>query len=230
MTNKFFCDRMQHPTNKVGFLFRHKEHMNYKKLLTLALLTLVLLFVPARKAFGNYYYGGEEEKVDVLIDKMVKNPDSGNFVDNLGISDYRFSAGQEVDFRLTIKNTGDKTLNDVEVKDIFPSYMDFISGPGSWDGDTRTLRFEFDDLDPGESRDFGLRGKVVAENDLPEGRVCVTNKGQVWANGEYDEDTASVCMEKKVEVLPPTGSGTVFLMGALLLGVSGVVVVVKELI
>lgn len=204
--------------------------MNYKKLLTIALLTLVLLFVPARKVFGNYYYGGEEEKVDVLIDKEVKDPNSGNFVDNLGINDYKFSAGQEVEFRLTIKNTGDKTLNHLDVKDIFPSYIDFISGPGSWDSNTRTLSFDFEDLDPGESRDFGLRGKVVVENDLPEGRTCVTNKGQVWANGEYDEDTAGICIERKVEVLPPTGAGTVVLLGTLLIGVSSLVVVAKELI
>ena len=208
--------------------------MNYKKLLTLTLLTLVLLFVPARKVLGNYYYGGEEEEVDVLIDKMVKDPANDKFVDNLGINDYKFSAEQEVEFRLTIKNTGDKTLNHLDVKDIFPSYIDFISGPGSWDSNTRTLSFDFEDLDPGESRDFEIKGRVVDENDLPDGSVCVTNKGEVRAEGEYDEDVASLCVGKGevkgAEVLPPTGSGTVLLIGTLLIGVSSLVVVAKELI
>jgi uncharacterized repeat protein (TIGR01451 family) len=208
--------------------------MNYAKSIIIALLSLVLIFVPAQKALADYYYGGEEEEVDVLIDKMIKDPANDKFVDNLSISDYRFSAGQEVIFRLTIKNTGDKTLNDVEVKDIFPSYIDFVSDPGSWDGDTRTLRFEFDDLDPGESRDFEIKGRVVGESDLPDGSVCVTNKGKVWAEDEYDEDTAGLCIKKGevkgAEVLPPTGPGEMLLMGALLLGAYSAIAVVKEFI
>lgn len=206
--------------------------MNYKKFTTTALLALALIFVPAKKAIGNYYYGGGEEEVDVLIDKMVKDPGNDKYVDNLSVSDYKFSAEQEVIFRLTVKNTGDKTLNDVEVKDILPSYIDFVSGPGSWDSGNRTLKFDFDDLDPGESRDFEVKGRIKSESDLPEGRVCVTNKGEVRVEDEYDEDTAGLCIGKEVkeEVLPPTGLGTMLLVGTLLIGAAGVYTVGKELI
>ena len=62
-------------------------------------------------------YGGGEVCVsngEILINKTVKNPESGAFVENLSLSnDPKYSANQIVDFQLTLTNTGKETLNEV---------------------------------------------------------------------------------------------------------------------
>ncbi len=164
-------------------------------------------------------YGGGETcyEGELRLDKVVKNPSSGTYVDNLYSSDPNFSADQEVWFRLTIKNTGSDDLNDVEVKDKFPNYVLFVSGPGSWDDANKTLTWKIDHLSPGESKDYEIKGKIVSESSLPtdSGTYCVTNYGEAKKDNKSASDTSQLCITKKVlgiTVMPPTGSNLLLTM------------------
>jgi len=191
-----------------------------RKILKLALLVSVFsiqYLVFSNVARASWYcepvYGGGERcwgTGEILIDKTVKNPETGNFVDNLGVNDPKFAPGQEVLYRLEVKNTGQGTFSRVTVKDIFPSYLDFSWGPLGWNSDTRTLQFDIYDLKAGESRQYEVMAKVFDKERLPDDRnlICVVNTGSVEADGKTDSDQAQICFEKKVlgvEVLPPTG-------------------------
>ena len=149
-----------------------------------------------------YGYGQQcAPGVNIAVNKLIANPQSGSFVDNLGINDPKHVAEQTVNFNIIVTNTGSTNIAHVEVKDVFPQFINFISGPGNFDNNTKTLTFEVTSLNVGESRTFALQGKVVPENSLPadQGIMCVTNQAFVATNeGKTSADNAQLCIERKV--------------------------------
>ncbi|HNP89372.1 MAG: hypothetical protein BWY24_00419 [Microgenomates group bacterium ADurb.Bin219] len=191
-----------------------------RKLIKLALLVLALSFqlsVFSKPVLAGWncepIYGGGERcwgTGELLIDKTVKNPDTGLFVDNLGVNDPKYTPGQEVLYRLEVKNVGSSEFSKVTVKDVFPSYLDFVWGPLGWDANTRTLQFDVYNLKAGESRQYEVMTRVFGKENLPSDRslICTVNTGKVEADGKSDEDQAQICFEYKVlgiTSLPPTG-------------------------
>ncbi len=163
---------------------------------------------PVRAETCTTQYGGTTTCVpaDLTINKEVRNPATNIFVENLGVSDTLFVKDNEVLYKLTVKNTGSETLNPITVHDIFPPYLTFMSGPGTYDSDTRTLTFELDNVVAGESRSVEILAKVV---ELPSDKdvVCVVNHADAAAGGRYDEDTAQICLGANVlgATLPVAG-------------------------
>jgi len=188
--------------------------MKNKILLIILLAGLILtLSNKAVLARCEQQYGGGETcyEGELRLDKVVKNPSTGTYVDNLFSSDPNFSADQEVWFKLNIKNTGSDDLDNVEVKDKFPSYVLFVSGPGNWNDSDKTLAWTIDHLSPGESKDYEIKGQIVSEGSLPtdSGTYCVTNYGEAKKDNKSTSDTSQLCITKKVlgmAIMPPTGA------------------------
>lgn len=194
------------------------------KLFFLVSIFIVLFLASFKVAVASWQcepiYGGGERcwgTGEILIDKTVKRPDTGLFVDNVGINDPKFVPGQEVLFRLEVKNTGSGEFAKVTVKDTFPEYLDYIWGPLGWNSETRILQFDIYNLKAGESRQYEVMARVFTENRLPDNKTlfCVINTGRVEADGKVDEDQSQVCFEEKVlgvKVLPPTGAENVWFL------------------
>lgn len=138
----------------------------------------------------------------VLINKTVRNPSTGIFVDNLGPSDPRYRPGWTVKFQLTISNTGDETLSKVTVTDKLPDYLDFTSGPGNYDNNTKTLTFDIFDLKGGASQTYEITAKVVHPAVLPADKsvVCVINNVTAVSSSQTDRDASQLCIEKEMIV------------------------------
>lgn len=197
-----------------------------KKNLFIAFLA-VLIFIFGTKAISarcEQQYGGGEicYEGELRLDKTVKNPSTGSYVDNLFSSDPNFSANQEVWFRLTIKNTGSDNLNDIEVKDRFPNYVLFVSGSGNWNDADKTLTWTIDHLSPGESKVYEIKGRIVSEENLPtdSGTYCVTNYGETKKDDKSASDTSQLCITKKVlgiSYMPPTGANLYLIISLLVL-------------
>jgi len=149
-------------------------------------------------------YGGGETCIqigNIFVNKTVQNPQTGIFVDNLNVNDPKFSPSSIVTFRITVSNTGNATINKIMVKDTFPQFVTFVSGPGSFDANTKVLTFEIDSLTASETKTFTITGRTAEEKQLPQnqGTVCVIN--QVIAtieNGSQSSDNAQFCIQKKV--------------------------------
>jgi len=179
-----------------------------KKILkTLPILVFILaLFFVAKPLLAaircetNYYGEVCVRTGELQIDKEVWDVEDGLFVDNMGLGDYRFAPGEEITFKLKIKNVGDETFSKVYVKDTLPDYLELISGD---------LEFEISDLSVDETEERQFKVKVVSAGKFPnKSTICVVNTGEVWSGDEKDRDTAQVCLEEKVlgvAVLPPTG-------------------------
>jgi len=198
--------------------------MKNKILLIILLAGLILtLSNKAVLARCEQQYGGGETcyEGELRLDKVVKNPSTGTYVDNLFSSDPNFSADQEVWFKLNIKNTGSDDLDNVEVKDKFPSYVLFVSGPGNWNDSDKTLAWTIDHLSPGESKDYEIKGQIVSEGSLPtdSGTYCVTNYGEAKKDNKSASDTSQLCITKKVlgmAIMPPTGANLYLIISLLL--------------
>lgn len=216
--------------------------IHMKKFLVVCLSLVFLL--SAKAAFGAVscqpVYGGGQNCItlgNVLINKTVQNPLTNQFVDNLGTNDPKFIGNQTVTFQLTITNTGSTTILQTQVKDIFPSHVNFVSGSGSFDNNTKTLSFLVDNLAPNETRTFTLQGKVIDPKNLPDGTTCVVNQASATTNtGQMSQDNSQLCIQKqpvttkgglpvlpptKAVVTPPTGPEMLGLIGLLPAGLSG---------
>jgi len=200
--------------------------MNTKNLLTiLAMLSFGFLNPAKAMASGEYgQYGGQYGGVvakKISIDKKVKHPDYTTkggepvWVDNLFVSDYKFKPNQEIEFKISVTNTGTQDLDNVHFKDTLPQYLQYISG-------------DYDvifSLKAGETRDFYLKVKVISEDKFS-GLYCVINLAEAWFDSEKAQDTAQICVEKKVtqiQALPEAGpaENLAILLGSTILAITG---------
>lgn len=203
------------------------------KLISSTVLSLLSLFVIVTPVVADTtcqpVYGGGQTCVqvgNVLINKTVKNPQTGVFVDNLGVNDPKFSPDQQVPFQLIVTNTGNSTLSKVTVKDTLPQFVDYVSGIGTFDQSSKTLTFEVSDLKANESRTFNLVAKIVSVGALPSDQsvVCVVNQAQATANNQTSADNSQFCIQTQpqttkggqpqptetkggLKVFPPTQQG-----------------------
>lgn len=150
-------------------------------------------------------YGGGQtctSSVKFTLNKLVQNPGKGgSFVDNLTVNDVKYTAGKTVNFKIVVTNTGSSTLTNVSVVDTFPQYINFATGAGNYDANSKKLAFTISSLAAGKSQEFILTGKVVDENQLPTtaGITCVTNTARaVDATGAAADDSSQVCIQKNV--------------------------------
>jgi len=186
-----------------------------------ASVLFILCALPAR-ADGTYgQYGGEATQGKVLVDKLVRNPQTGEYVDNLGLSDPKYFSENAVFFKIVVQNTGGNTLSSIKVEDILPSYVSYVSG-GSYNPKSRIVVFTFGDVKPGERRSEILQVKAYPEVKLPGAKtvVCPTNKVIAYSVEDgTDEDAAQFCIEKRPMAarVPETGDpmGLALAIGAI---------------
>jgi uncharacterized repeat protein (TIGR01451 family) len=161
---------------------------------------LVLFAHPVYAAdYCTTQYGGTQtcRPSDLLINKQVQNPVNLNFVENLTSGDPAFSPGSNVLFQLTIQNVSGQTFNPVVVKDVLPTYLTFVSGPGTYDAPSRTLTFSLENLIAGETRNVQIMAKVLPTTVVSD--CDITNYAEARADivGRFDSDTAKFCIKTK---------------------------------
>lgn len=176
-----------------------------------ATTALTLLAIPAfADTSCQPIYGGGQTCVqtgNVSVNKTVMNPKTNSLVDNLGINDDKFGPEGVVTFQIAVTNTGSGKISRVQVRDIFPQYVDFAAGVGNFDGGSKVLSFDVNDLNANETRTFNIVGKVVKAENLPinQGTVCVVNQAtakDVTNTGNPSIDTAQLCIQKGIVSQP----------------------------
>lgn len=212
--------------------------MKFNKLLTIKYFVLLavstLLFTAsakdsfAREICFEQYGGGEEcyeyDDSDLKVEKEVWNPKIDDWASNIEPEDssdaYLFDPEETIKFRIKVKNVGDITIEDINLKDILPSYVKYSSGDG--DGEDGNTKVEFDefDLDPGESESFEFKAEVADDGILPkDDYLCLTNIAKAEGTVEDtddeldDVDYANFCIDlpgikskETISKLPTTGT------------------------
>jgi uncharacterized repeat protein (TIGR01451 family) len=206
-----------------------------KKILTALLMASAMLFAGAQEAAADQY-GEIEVTKRISLDKQVLNPDSNQWVENLFVTDHLFKSGDEVQFRITITNTSNVTIDRVEVQDFLPSFLQFDSG---------SQGFAITNMAPGQSytTDPVIKARVKSEDQLVAGTFCENNIARAYFENQTYEDTAQVCYQKgevKGEVitkgglgfkqLPPTGPelSVLALSGSAIMALAGGALIKKK--
>jgi len=177
-----------------------------KKIFFSFALLLITLF--SAGVVSAQYVGPTSVPLNLTIDKMVGKPYATKggatdveYVDNLSASDVRFKPGDEVWFRISVKNTSNTDISTVVLYDYLPEYLEPVEGPGTYDKATRTITYQAGDFSTDEEKIFYLKMKIKNQNDLPadKGLFCFSNKAKVIkGTSAADEDTAQLCVEKTV--------------------------------
>jgi uncharacterized repeat protein (TIGR01451 family) len=217
----------------------------FNLVLTGTILSLVLItpkIVFADEVCTPIYGGGETcvTSGHISINKSVQNPQNGIFVDNLTTNDPKFTPGQIINFKIVVTNTSDANISTVTVNDIFPNYLTYVSGNGSFNSGENTLTFNLNNLNGGKSQTFNVQAKVVDGANIPfaNGVVCVVNQafGRT-SDGQTSQDNSQLCISKttviktkgglpvmpapKIITTPPTGPEMLPLLALIPTGIAG---------
>lgn len=152
-------------------------------------------------------FGGGQTCVtdkDITVQTKILNPDTNQMVDNLSINDAKYRPGFNIIFQISITNHRTVVIRRANMKDIFPQYVNFSSGPGSFNVNTRTLLFDIDNLQPSETRTVNIQGKIadVSQLSFSENVLCVVNQvvGTV-IDPAIGQDNAQFCIERTAPII-----------------------------
>ncbi|MCX7996636.1 MAG: DUF11 domain-containing protein [Patescibacteria group bacterium] len=168
---------------------------------------------------GSYGQQPTQPEQRILVDKQVATPGSatgsagetaGVYRDNLPLSYERYQPGQEVVFRIIVRNISNVTVQNVVVRDTIPSYAEPMVGPGIYDAATRTVTYTISQLQPNEENVQYVKMKIFAQSRLPANETIIRQVNTVEARlgTEQDIDTAQYFIEKQVvgvSKVPDTG-------------------------
>jgi uncharacterized repeat protein (TIGR01451 family) len=172
-----------------------------KNIVTAAIVSTVISAFVATPVYADSYEGVTPPK-NLTVNKMVQDPRVKTFVENLGPADVEsaYKPGQEVLYRLVIKNDSGETFNPVTVEDTFPTYLTFVSGPGTYDKGANRLFIKVENLIAGQSKTIDILAKVADVKDLPKDKAMfcnVKNHVHVYAPArpDGDQDDAAICIK-----------------------------------
>lgn len=166
--------------------------------------------IPCQPVYG----GGQNcpQAGNILINKKVANPKTNAFIENLSIKDPHFAPNQTVSFQIIVMNSGQSPLAKITVKDVFPQFVNFTQGNGSFDQKKRTLSFDVNNLAPNESRFFTIIGRVTNVSSLPQDKTvtCVVNQASASSSDNPSQASISssqLCIERTLPPAPQTTKG-----------------------
>src|SRR6185295_4301405 len=108
------------------------NQINMKKLIAFSVITLATLVAPLSVSAATVctpVYGGGQTCVTTgpSINKTIKNPSSGAYVDNLLINDPKYSANDSVSYQITVTNPTGTAMTALTVTDDFPTLISYVS-------------------------------------------------------------------------------------------------------
>ncbi len=161
-----------------------------------------------------------EGETELSIEKFVRWGEASAWYEHIDKETHLFAAGEEVIYRVVVKNTGDTVAKDIQVVDELPNYLSWASGEGYWDEAHWEVTFDFGTMAPGEERDRSYTARVADEGKLPSGDREQENTAVLYVGEErVAEDDARVWINgpdvaaaSQPEELPKAGADSLALV------------------
>lgn len=167
-----------------------------------------------------------DNKKTISIDKKIRSIHDSEYKDNISSSDKVFYEEDVLEFKITVENTGDGVLKNINVTDMLPSFLTLVFNPGEFDSTNNKIKWTIDELKAGESKDFLIRAKI----DNSEGVKTLTketNVAEVSVDELGDRDDASYYIGDGVSI-PNTGDTSLIIKTVLVLSLIGGGVMVRK--
>jgi len=190
------------------------------KKIILSLMLLIALVFPSG-IFADAYSQGEVN-YNISIDKKIRPINDSNFYDNIGRDQKVFVNDDVVDYRIVVENTGKDILYDLIVTDYYPVVNQIILAPGEINKANRQIIWKIETLNPGESKTFTIRAKVINSSTWN----SQTNVVDVKNNNVYDKDTATFYLNGKI--IPVTGNSDLMIKSGIALSLSIVALALRK--
>ncbi|NTV30909.1 DUF11 domain-containing protein [candidate division WWE3 bacterium] len=148
-------------------------------------------YAEAQKCYGQY---GQEITCPLVnksfsVQKRVRISGATDWSETVNVK-----SGTTVEFQITVKNTGEAKVSNVNVIDVLPDNLKEATGATQW---------VINDFESGqeETRTFSVKANDTNITDNQE--KCVANVVNVQYNGNQEaSDTAVVCISRNSHVLP----------------------------
>lgn len=168
------------------------------------LAALAILFVSLSRPYnvGAQYYQQGEVKKFLSVDKKVRSIEENEYFNNIDRTHRIFYENDVVEYSISIENTGNETLNNINVVDFLPKNISLIFYPGIFNKDANTINWTIDQLNAAEVKTYLIRYKIVDTKGLGliQGNfVKLTNIAEAKTDNISDRDEANIYL----------GSGTV---------------------
>ena len=221
------------------------------RIIKLFLLGVISYLLFVNKVFAQTpcqpIYGGGTTCItsqEITVDSKILNPSTNKMAENLSVNDAKYKSGFIVTFQVLITNNRKTVIEKINVQDVFPQFVSFISGPGSFDTSTRILAFDVDNLMPSETRTFNILGRIADANQLSfsENVICLANQVKAFVpDPTVGQDNSQFCIDKNIvptktvttkggfpvlslppiKTSPPTGPESLILFSLIPTGIAG---------
>jgi len=188
---------------------------------------MVIIGLMAVLSIGNAYascedvYGGGERCIinkSFRIEKEVRIKGDSTWREKVILEDL----DDIVEFRITVRNTGELEVDDVKMEDILPDELKRVGGSG--------LTETFDNFKPGDSEKFIIEAELTDDAKDENKSDCFVNRARVIYKDHVEgEDVATVCVEVgEISELPETGFDTLTILTVLGLGSMALGIVIRK--
>lgn len=186
---------------------------------TVVLLAFASLIVAPKKSMAQYY-GGPDSNVQLVLDKKVRWVPNGESMDNIDKTVKVFYGKDMIEYSVLIRNSGNTSLKNIEIRDYLPENISLIFYPGSFDVNKREISWKIEKLEPGEEKTYLIRGKIDEMASLGSNVVLQrTNKAEAKTDSLADSDTASYFIGGAA--IPDTGDAGFLLESGMIISTAG---------
>jgi len=162
-----------------------------EKILTLTFLATT--FLMPQKVMAQYYQPDEEVN-QIVLDKQIKGLKESVWKDNYPSDFMVFGPNTQFEFKIIVKNTGNRNLTWIKVTDTLPPTVDYLYGriEAQYDKTTRQITWKIPEIKPGEQQVTVIGVRTKSKQLLPYSIKESINKACAVA-----ESDASDCDESR---------------------------------
>jgi uncharacterized repeat protein (TIGR01451 family) len=193
------------------------------KIISIGFITvaMAILLLSLMRPFGvraQYYQPGAASK-SIVVDKKVRAVNQTDYMDNLSGNQKLFFDNDLIEFSITVQNSGQETLQNIDVKDFLPKNLGLIFNPGTFDSNGNVVVWKIDKLNPGESKNYLIRAKISGVANLKlSSNLQLTNTASANVDNISDQDSTSYFIG--VQTIPKTGNNNMLIKTILILSVA----------